>query len=58
VKLNWKNLSSATIAGALVLTAAAAVAFSQGPQGPPRGGGFRGVRDRAMVWDRSPATLI
>jgi Spy/CpxP family protein refolding chaperone len=44
VKLNWKNLSIATIAGALVLTAAAAVAFSQGPQGPPPGprGGFGG----------------
>ena len=45
MKLNWKNLSSATIAGMLVLTAAAAVAFSQGPQGPPGpppGGGFRG----------------
>ena len=45
MKLNWKNLSIATISGMLVLTAAAAVAFSQGPQeppGPPPGGGFRG----------------
>jgi periplasmic protein CpxP/Spy len=42
VKLNWKNLGIATIAGALILTAAAAVAFSQGPPGPPPGGGFRG----------------
>ena len=44
MKLNWKNFSIATIAGLLVLTAAAAVAFSQGPpQGPPPpGGGFRG----------------
>jgi Spy/CpxP family protein refolding chaperone len=41
VKLNWKNLSVATVAGALLL-AAAALAFSQGPQGPPPGGGFRG----------------
>ncbi len=39
MKLNWKNLSLATVAGMLVLTAAAAVAFSQGP---PPGGGFRG----------------
>ena len=38
MKLNWKTLSVATVAGALVLTAAA-LAFSQGPQGPPRGGG-------------------
>jgi len=38
VKLNWKKFSVATIAGALLLTAAA-MAFSQGP---PRGGGFRG----------------
>jgi periplasmic protein CpxP/Spy len=42
VKLNWKKLGIATTAGALVLTAAAVVAFSQGPQGPPPGGGFRG----------------
>ncbi len=46
MKLNWKNLSIATIAGMLVLTAAAVVAFSQGPPqgppGPPPGGGFRG----------------
>lgn len=43
MKLTWKKLSIATIAGALLLTAAAAVAFSQGPpQGPPRGDGFRG----------------
>jgi Spy/CpxP family protein refolding chaperone len=44
VKLNWKNLSVAAVAAALVL-AAAALAFSQGPQGPPPGppgGGFRG----------------
>jgi Spy/CpxP family protein refolding chaperone len=43
VKLIWKKFSIATIAGALVLTAAAAAAFSQGPPpGSPRGGGFRG----------------
>jgi periplasmic protein CpxP/Spy len=42
VKLNWKKLSLATIAGTLVLAAGAVVAFSQGPQGPPPGGGFRG----------------
>lgn len=41
MKLNWKSLSVAMIAGALVLTVAA-LAFSQGPQGPPPGGGFRG----------------
>jgi len=41
VKLNWKKFSVATIAGALLL-AGAAMAFSQDPQGPPRGGGFRG----------------
>lgn len=44
MKLNWKKLSVAAVAGALVLTAAA-LAFSQGPQGPPPGppgGGFRG----------------
>lgn len=41
MKLNWKTLSIATITGALVLTAAA-LAFSQGPQDPPPGGGFRG----------------
>jgi periplasmic protein CpxP/Spy len=42
VRLNWKKLSVATIAGALIV-AAAAFAFSQGPQqGPPPGGGFRG----------------
>jgi len=38
VKLNWKTFGVATVAGALVLTAAA-LAFSQGP---PRGGGGRG----------------
>ena len=45
MKLNWKNLSIATIAGVLVLAAGVVVAFSQGPQGPPGpppGGGFRG----------------
>ena len=41
MKPNWKNLSVATVAGALVM-AAAVLAFSQGPQGPPPGGGFRG----------------
>jgi Spy/CpxP family protein refolding chaperone len=41
MKLNWKNLSVATIAGALVLTASM-IGLSQGPQGPPPGGGFRG----------------
>ena len=42
MKSNWKKLSSgAAIAGALLLTTAVVV-FSQGPQGPPRGGGFPG----------------
>ena len=42
MKLNWKKFSVvASIAGALLLTTAAVV-FSQGPQGPPPGGGFRG----------------
>jgi periplasmic protein CpxP/Spy len=41
MKLNWKNLGIATFAGALVLTASM-IALSQGPQGPPPGGGFRG----------------
>lgn len=46
MKLNWKNFSLATIAGALILAGGVAVAFSQGPPqgppGPPPGGGFRG----------------
>ena len=41
MKLNWKKLTIASIAG-LVVLAAATFALSQGPQGPPRGGGFRG----------------
>jgi protein CpxP len=43
VKSNWKKLSLMLVAGALLM-AAAAFAFSQGPQGPPRppGEGFRG----------------
>ena len=41
MKLDWKKFSVATIAGALLLTGAA-MAFSQDPQGPPRGGGFHG----------------
>ena len=41
MKLNWKNLGIATFAGALVLTGSMS-ALSQGPQGPPPGGGFRG----------------
>ena len=43
MKLNWRKFTVATFAGALLLTGAA-VAFSQGPQGPPPGpgGGFRG----------------
>jgi len=41
VRINWKKLSAATVAGALLL-GTAAVVFSQGPQGgPPPGGGFR-----------------
>ena len=39
MKLNWKKLTIASIAG-LVVLAAATFALSQGPQGPPRGGGF------------------
>ena len=41
MRLNWKKLTIASIAG-LVVLAAATFALSQGPQGPPRGGGFRG----------------
>lgn len=42
MKLNWKKLSVGAVAGTLLLSAAAVV-FSQGPQGgPPPGGGFRG----------------
>jgi periplasmic protein CpxP/Spy len=42
VKSNWKRLSLIIVAGALVL-GAAALAFSQRPQGPPPPGeGFRG----------------
>jgi Spy/CpxP family protein refolding chaperone len=45
VKPNWKKISVATVAG-LFLLMAAAVVFSQRPQGPPPGpppgGGFRG----------------
>jgi len=42
VKLNRKKFSVvAGFAGALLLTTAVVV-FSQGPQGPPSGGGFRG----------------
>lgn len=41
MKLNWTNFSVATIAAGLILIGAV-LAFSQGPQGPPPGGGFRG----------------
>jgi len=41
VKLNWKKLTITSIAGLLVL-AAATLALSQRPEGPPPGGGFRG----------------
>jgi periplasmic protein CpxP/Spy len=41
VKINWKRVSVTIVTGALLL-AGAMVAFSQGPQGPPREGGFRG----------------
>lgn len=42
MRLNWKKTSGVlAIVGALLLTMAM-VAFSQGPQGPPRGDGFRG----------------
>ena len=40
MKLNWKKFGVATAMGVLLL-AAAAVVFSQGPQGPPRERGFR-----------------
>jgi len=41
MKLSWKKTgASIAIAGALLI--AASVVFSQGPPGPPRGGGFRG----------------
>jgi len=46
VKINWKKLGiGVALAGALLITAS--VVFShehQEPQGPPRGGGFRGER--------------
>jgi len=41
VKLNWKKLTITSVAG-LVVLAAATLALSQRPQGPPPGGGFRG----------------
>ena len=41
MKPNWKKFSLTIVAGALFL-AGGAMAFSQDPQGPPRGGGFRG----------------
>jgi protein CpxP len=42
MRLNWKKTSGViAIVGALLLVMAM-VAFSQGPQGPPRGGGFHG----------------
>ena len=42
MKFNWRKLGVAVaIACALVLTASM-IAFSQGPQGPPPAGGFRG----------------
>src|SRR6266480_136023 len=41
MKPNWKKFSLTIVAGALLL-AGCAMAFSQDPQGPPRGGGFRG----------------
>ncbi|HEV7861006.1 MAG TPA: Spy/CpxP family protein refolding chaperone [Pyrinomonadaceae bacterium] len=42
MRLNWKKTSGVVaIVGALLLVMAM-VAFSQGPQGPPRGGGFHG----------------
>ncbi len=41
MKLNWKKLTITSIAGLLVF-AAATLALSQRPEGPPPGGGFRG----------------
>ena len=41
MKPNWKKFSLTIVAGALFL-AGGAMAFSQDPQGPPRGGGFQG----------------
>jgi protein CpxP len=42
MRLNWKKTGGImAIVGALLLMCAM-VALSQGPQGPPRGGGFRG----------------
>jgi Spy/CpxP family protein refolding chaperone len=42
MQLSWKRMSGiAAFAGAILLTLAM-VGFSQGPQGPPRGGGFPG----------------
>ena len=42
MNFNWKKWSAVVaIVGALVLMGSV-IAFSQGPQGPPRGGGFRG----------------
>lgn len=40
MKLNWKRFSVVATIGAALLLTTAVVVFSQGPQGPPRGGGF------------------
>ena len=42
MKLNWKKFSVVAAIGAALLLTTAIVVFSQGPQGPPRGGGFHG----------------
>jgi Spy/CpxP family protein refolding chaperone len=45
VKIIWKKFSVVAAVGAALLLMTAIVVFSQGPQGPPRGGGFHGPHD-------------
>lgn len=42
MKSNWKKVGAGVTLAGMVLLTAAVVVFSQGPQGPPRGGGFHG----------------
>ena len=45
MKLSWKTFGTIAAIGAAFLLTTAVVVFSQGPQGPPRGPGFRGGPD-------------
>lgn len=45
MKLNWRKMSVVAAISAALLLTTAIVVFSQGPQGPPRGGGFHGPHD-------------